>query len=156
MNYKCNFLFLNFYWSKSGLPFCVSFRCTAKQISYTYTCTSSFFLNSFPYRSLQSIEQSSLCYIHQVFLSYLFYIQQCVCPAQSPNVSLLSSPLVTISLFSTSMTLKRVLVYTFFFFWQHHTACKILVLPPRIEPLSPGVKARSFSHWTTIVPELQL
>ena len=51
----------------------------------------------FSYRSLQSVESSSLCYTigPYYFISYLFYTQQCVClcvcvdKSQSPNLSLL-------------------------------------------------------------------
>ena len=51
----------------------------------------------FSYRSLQSVEQSSLCYTAGPYYltSYLFYTQQCVCvcvcihKSQSPNLSLL-------------------------------------------------------------------
>ena len=48
----------NFYWSIVDLQCCVSFRCTAKWINYTYTYIHSFFsfLDSFPYRPLQSTE----------------------------------------------------------------------------------------------------
>ena len=31
------FIFINFYWSVVALQYCVSFYCTAKQISYMYT-----------------------------------------------------------------------------------------------------------------------
>ena len=41
---------------------CVSFRCTAKWLSYTCTYIYSF-SKSFPFRLLQSIKQNSLCYI---------------------------------------------------------------------------------------------
>ena len=79
---------------------------------------STLFQVPFPIRSLQSIEQSSLCYT--VGSYYLFYIQQCV--YVSPNLPVYPSPtlssLVTISLFSTSMTLflfcKQVHLYHFF------------------------------------------
>ena len=54
---------------------------------------------NFPYRPLQSIE-SSLC---SVLISYLFYIYIVVYIYVSPNLPVY--PLVTISLFSTSMTL---------------------------------------------------
>ena len=40
----------------------------------------------FPYESLQSTEQSSLCYI-VVLISYLFYIQQCTYVGHSLPVS---------------------------------------------------------------------
>ena len=115
MNYKCNFLFLNFYWSKSGLPFCVSFRCTAKQISYTYTCTSSFFLNSFPYRSLQSIEQSSLYYTPGFSQLSILYIAVCM----SSPISQCIPPLLTSGnhkfVFYIHDSKESISLYLFFF-----------------------------------------
>ena len=55
--------FLNeFFWSRIALQRCISFWCTAKWISYIQTCISSS-LVSCPFRSPQSIEQSSLCHI---------------------------------------------------------------------------------------------
>ena len=58
------------------LQSCVSFCCTAKCISYTYTHIHSF-LNYFPIQAITSTEQSYLCYIGGL-ISYLLYIQQCV------------------------------------------------------------------------------
>ena len=51
-------------------------------------------LTLFLYRSLQSIEHCSLCYIQQVLTSHLFCIQQCVYvnPSLSIQPSLLLSP----------------------------------------------------------------
>ena len=37
----------------------------------------------------------------------------------------------------------------YFIFWLHHTACRILVPQPGIEPMALAVEARSLSHWTT-------
>ena len=60
----------------------------------------------FPYRSLQSIEKSSLCYTVGPYQLSILYIVVCICQSQSPNLSFPpSSPLVTISSFSTSVTL---------------------------------------------------
>ena len=53
------FLIFMLYWSIVDLLYCVSFRWTAKWISYTWICFSS---DSFPYWLLQNIEQRSLCY----------------------------------------------------------------------------------------------
>ena len=57
-----NSLFKDFFffsWSIVHLQCCVSLKCTANWFSYTYT---NYFSDSFPYRLLQSIEYSSLCY----------------------------------------------------------------------------------------------
>ena len=35
------------------------------------------------------------------------------------------------------------------FFWPFPSACGILVLRPRIKPVSPALEAWSFNHWTT-------
>ena len=53
------FSFFLFYWSIVTLQCHVSFYCPAKWISCMYTCISLFWI-SFPFRSLQSIEWSSL------------------------------------------------------------------------------------------------
>ena len=73
---------MNFYQSVVYLHCCVSFRYTVNQV-YIYPL---FFQILFPYRSLQSIEQNSLCYM----IGYLFYIQQCV--YVSPYLSIYPSP----------------------------------------------------------------
>ena len=38
---------------------------------------------------------------------------------------------------------------SFFFFWPHHTACRILVPQPGIEPVPPALEMQSLNHWTT-------
>ena len=65
-----------------------------------------FLLDYFPYRSLQSIEQSSLYYPECPYQLFILYIVVCIFQCQSPNLSL-PPPylLVTIRLFSTSVTL---------------------------------------------------
>ena len=76
--YFLSFFKINFYWSIADLQSCVSFCCTAKWISYMYTYIHSF-LDSIPYRLLQNIEYSSLCYtVGPCFLSIL-YIVVCIC-----------------------------------------------------------------------------
>ena len=37
----------------------------------------------------------------------------------------------------------------FFFFFAYHEACRILVLYPGMEPMTPAVEAQSLNHWTT-------
>ena len=37
----------------------------------------------------------------------------------------------------------------FFFFFAYHEACRILVLYPGMEPMTPAVEAHSLNHWTT-------
>ena len=41
------------------------------------------------------------------------------------------------------------LSYSVFFFWLHHTACRILYPQPDMEPRSPEVEAWSPNYWTT-------
>ena len=60
------FFLINFYWNIVDTEYCVSFCCTEKWISYTYTYITLFrFLFFFPYRSLQSIEKT-FCAIQYV------------------------------------------------------------------------------------------
>ena len=66
-----------FNWSIVDLVCCVSFRCTAKWFSYTYIYIY-FFQILFPYRLLQNIEYSSLCYT-PYWLSVLYiYSHMCI------------------------------------------------------------------------------
>ena len=72
----------------------------------------------FPYRSLQSTEQSSLCCTVGLYQLSILNIVVCICQSQSPNLSLPPlTPLVTISLFSPSVTLflfcRQVHLYPF-------------------------------------------
>ena len=55
-----------------------------------------FFQILFPYRSLQSIEQSSLCYTVGSYQLSIFYIVVCICQYQPSN---LSSPTPYLSFF---------------------------------------------------------
>ena len=40
------------------------------------------------------------------------------------------------------------LLDSFFFFWLHHTACRVLVPRPGIEPMPRAVEVQSRNHWT--------
>ena len=57
------------------------------------------------YRLLQSVEQNSLCYTVGPYQLSILQIVGCICQCLSPNLSLPPYSLVTISLFSTSVTL---------------------------------------------------
>ena len=94
--------FLLHYWSIVDLQCWVSFRCTAKWGSYVYTCIYSFF-SLFPYRPLQSTEQSSLGYIVGPCYLSILYIVVCMSVPISQFIPL-SIP-GNQSLFSTSETL---------------------------------------------------
>ena len=60
----------------------------------------------FHYRLLQGTEYSSLCYTISPCCTSILYIIVCICWSQVPNLSLLYlSPLVTLSLFSISVSL---------------------------------------------------
>ena len=41
------------------------------------------------------------------------------------------------------------IIILLFFFWPCHTACRILVSQPDIEPTPSALEAWSLSHWTT-------
>ena len=97
-------LILNFYWSIVDLQCCVSFRCTTVNQLYIYIYPL-FFQILFPYRSLQSIEQSSLCYTVGPYLLSVSFIVVCICQSQSSNLFAPSLPTGNLSLFSTSVTL---------------------------------------------------
>ena len=77
--------FKNFYWSRVDLQCCVNSCCTAKRIIHIHIST--LFQILFPYRSLQSIEQSSLCYTVGPHQLSILYIVVCICQSQSPNLS---------------------------------------------------------------------
>ena len=67
-----------FNWNIVDLQCCIGFRCTAQWFSYTYIYIY-FFQILFPYRLLQNIEYSSLCYtVGPCWLSIL-YIVGCIC-----------------------------------------------------------------------------
>ena len=93
------------YWSTVDLQCCDSFKCIPKWFSYTYTYIY-LFQNIFPFRLLQNIKQSSLCYtVGPCWLSILNIV---VCMS-IPNSQFIPppqlSPLVTINFFSKSVRL---------------------------------------------------
>ena len=48
-----------------------------------------------------------------------------------------------------STILQHTYLFIYFnFFWQHHTACRILVLPPVMEHVTLAGRAPSPNHWT--------
>ena len=67
--------YFSFYWSTVDLQCFVSFRGIAVIQLHICLCSSS---DSFPYRSSQDIEHSSLCNVAGLF-GYLCYVQQCLC-----------------------------------------------------------------------------
>jgi len=73
MNYSCllpNFSFFK-NWSIVNLQCCVTSKCTAKWFSYTHIYFST---DSFPYRLLQDIEYSFLCYTSPYCLAILYVV----------------------------------------------------------------------------------
>ena len=68
--------FLNkFYWRIVDLKYCISFRCTAKQISYTYRVyIYPFFFRFFSHIGYYRILSKIPCAIQQVLLGYLFIL----------------------------------------------------------------------------------
>ena len=86
------------------LQCCLSFWCTVKWSKYI--CI--FFFQMLSHHRLScGTEYSPLCYAAGPCCSSVWYILVCTCSAQTPNSSLLSplSPLITRSLFSTSVSL---------------------------------------------------
>ena len=70
------FLFFFSLWRIVDWPCCVTFKCAAKWISYTFTyiCSWLFVWGYFPYRPIQCTELGLLCYRAGSYY-YLFYIQ---------------------------------------------------------------------------------
>ena len=67
-----SFLF-NFYWNTVDLQCCVSFRCTAKWISYTYTYIHSF-LDSFPIEAITEYwVEFPVLYSSSLLVTYFIY-----------------------------------------------------------------------------------
>ena len=98
-----NLIFI-LHWSIIELQCCVSFRCIATWFSYTYIPS---FQILFPYKLLQNIELSSLCYTVGPFWLSILHIIMYICSSQPPNLSL--SPFFPFSnhkLFSKSVSLS--------------------------------------------------
>ena len=70
----CSYSFFSL-WRIVDWPCCVTFKCAAKWISYTFTyiCSWLFVWGYFPYRPIQCTELGPLCYRAGSY--YLFYIQ---------------------------------------------------------------------------------
>ena len=94
--FDCQVFFVFFflvYWSMVDLQ-CFYLLLYSKVIqlyTYIYLLFSLFFQILFPYRSLQSIEQSSLCYTAVHYWLSVLYIAVCICQSQSPNLSFLAA-----------------------------------------------------------------
>ena len=74
----CMYLFKKIYWRMVHFQ-CISFRCTAKWISYIYIYTSlQSFLASFPYRLLENRVVFPCCTVGACWLS-LLYTVVCIC-----------------------------------------------------------------------------
>ena len=121
--FVCLFVFvfcISFYWSIVDLQCCVSFRCTAKVIQLYVYIYSFFFKIFFSYRLSQNIEQSSLCYtVDPSWLSInilyiVVYVYSFQCSSLLPPLPI--SPLLTVSLFSVSVSSFLFCKYVRFFF----------------------------------------
>ena len=58
------------------------------KLSYTYICS---FLDAFPMQVITDLLSSIPCANQQIFISFLFYIQQCVCVISLPHLTHLFS-----------------------------------------------------------------
>ena len=101
--------FKRFDWSLVDLQYCVSFRCTAKWISYTLY---PFFLRFFSLTGRYRILSRVFCVIQQVLVSYLFYICECAFKLEflyfqdiCPEVGLLDHLVAQFLVFKESFTL---------------------------------------------------
>ena len=99
------FFFFNFYWSIVDLQCCFSSGVQQSE-SVIHIHISTLFQILFPYRSLQSIGQSSLCYTAGPCWLSILNIAVCTCQFQTPSLSLHPTlPPVTICSFSKSVSL---------------------------------------------------
>ena len=58
-------------------------------------------------------------------------------------------PLYCVTIIQTHGWANRLHLKSFFIFWLHCAACRILVLQPGIEPVPPTVEVWNINHWTT-------
>ena len=98
------FFLINFHWSIVDLH-CVSLRCTAKWFGYTYTYIHSF-LDSFPIQVITEYwVEFPVLYSRSLIVIYFIYGSVYMSIPISQFIPPPLSLLVTISLFSTSVTL---------------------------------------------------
>jgi len=69
---------------------------------------------------VNTIEKSSLCYIVGLYYLFILYIIECICQSQSPILSLPPSPLITMILFSTSVTISVLYISSLVQFFTFH------------------------------------
>ena len=82
------YFIINFYQNIVALKCCVNFCFAANRVSYIYKHASPSFWISFPFRSPQSTEQSSLYYsVVSDQLSILHIVSMYLCQSQSPSSS---------------------------------------------------------------------
>ena len=110
-NALCPFYY--FYFIGVQLTYNVSLIQVYSKVIQLYTCIYSFFFRLFSHTGYYRILSRDPCAIQQVLVGYLFYIQQDV--HAHPTLLILSlplphiSPLVTINLFSVSLSLGSAL-----------------------------------------------
>ena len=105
------------YWSRVTSQCYASFCCTSKSITYTHTYIPSF-LDFLPIQVTMDLSTEQVpCAAQQVLISYLFYTwsQQCILIYLNQISQFIPFPhLVSISLFSTSVSLQFFFVNRFF------------------------------------------
>ena len=120
-NFKIKTIFLN--WNIVDLKCCVTFRYITQWVSYTYVYihTPPRFGVFFPFKSPQSIKQSSLYYTVNFHLLSILYkvLIVYICQSQSPSLSYPLPQFVSIHLFSMSICFiyfcfENKIIYTIF------------------------------------------
>ena len=89
----CIFKF-NFYWSIVDLQWCVCFGCTAKCISYTYTCIHSF-LDSIHYRVLSRVPCAGPYQLSILYIAVCVYVNSNLLIYPSPFYSFIQQIFMT-------------------------------------------------------------